>query len=220
MSAAERESVAKFIGTADSGHIAAASTSCTARPRSGNAAWNGWADAANTRFQSARAAGLDKQTTPKLKLKWAFGFPGVTTAFGTPTVVDGSVFVGAADGAVTSLDARTGCTYWTYTAAGGSSSRAGDRRAIGVLRRPSRQCLRARCRHRESALESARRRSSSGRDHRIAQARRGPLIRSGLGKRRVHRGDQSNLRMLHVPRKRGRAGRRHRQADLAGLHGS
>ena len=119
MSAAERESVAKFMGTADSGHIAAASTSCTARPRSGNAAWNGWADAANTRFQSARAAGLDKQTTPKLKLKWAFGFPGVTTAFGTPTVVDGSVFVGAADGAVTSLDARTGCTHWTYTAAAG-----------------------------------------------------------------------------------------------------
>jgi polyvinyl alcohol dehydrogenase (cytochrome) len=86
---------------------------------SGDANWNGWADAANTRFQSAKAAGLTAQITPKLKLKWAFGFPGVTTAFGDPTVFGGRIFVGAADGAVYSLDARTGCTYWTWTAAAG-----------------------------------------------------------------------------------------------------
>src|SRR2546426_4962692 len=49
--------------------------------------WNGWADPANTRFQPARQAGLTGQTVPKLKLKWAFGFPGVTTAFGVPSVV-------------------------------------------------------------------------------------------------------------------------------------
>ncbi len=81
--------------------------------------WNGWADPANTRFQSSRAAGLTSQTTPRLKLRWAFGFPGVTTAFGTPTVFAGRVFVGAADGSVYSLDARIGCTYWTFTAAAG-----------------------------------------------------------------------------------------------------
>jgi polyvinyl alcohol dehydrogenase (cytochrome) len=81
--------------------------------------WNGWADAANTRFQPARMAGLTRESTPKLKLKWAFGFPGVTTAFGNPSIVDGRVFVGAADGTVYSLDARTGCTHWTYTAAAG-----------------------------------------------------------------------------------------------------
>jgi polyvinyl alcohol dehydrogenase (cytochrome) len=52
-------------------------------------------------------------------VKWAFGFPGVTTAFGAPAVVAGKVFVGAADGNVYSLDARTGCMYWTYTAAAG-----------------------------------------------------------------------------------------------------
>ena len=43
----------------------------------------------------------------------------MTTAFGTPTIFAGKVFVGAADGSVYSLDARTGCTYWTYTAAAG-----------------------------------------------------------------------------------------------------
>src|SRR5580698_7103918 len=79
-------------------------------PGSNGPAWNGWADAANTRFQNAKAAGLTSQTTPKLKLKWAFGFPGVATAQGTPTVFGGRVFVGDANGVVYSLDARTGCT--------------------------------------------------------------------------------------------------------------
>jgi polyvinyl alcohol dehydrogenase (cytochrome) len=82
-------------------------------------AWNGWADAANTRFQNAKAAGLTSQNTPKLKLKWAFGFPGVTTAQGTPTVAGGRVFVGDANGVVYSLDAATGCTHWTFMAAKG-----------------------------------------------------------------------------------------------------
>src|SRR5438034_82354 len=75
--------------------------------------------AAQTRFQPGQRAGLTRQTTPKLKLKWAFGFPGVTTAFGTPTVFGGRVFVPAADGTVYSLDARTGCIYWTYAAVAG-----------------------------------------------------------------------------------------------------
>lgn len=99
--------------------IAQAAT-CPGPPAHPNGpAWNGWADAANTRFQSAKAAGLTSQTTPKLKLKWAFGFPGVTTAQGTPTVFGGRVFVGDANGVVYSLDAHTGCTYWTFTAAAG-----------------------------------------------------------------------------------------------------
>lgn len=79
--------------------------------------WNGWADAANTRFQSAKAAGLNAANTPKLKLKWAFGFPGVTNAEGTPAIFGGRVFVGDANGVIYSLDARTGCTYWTATVA-------------------------------------------------------------------------------------------------------
>jgi polyvinyl alcohol dehydrogenase (cytochrome) len=119
ISPTERETIAKFIGSAD-GQAVAFSNRCAATPaRANSSAWNGWADPANTRFQSAKAAGLSPATTSKLKLKWAFGFPGVSTAFGTATVFEGKVFVGANDGAVYSLDARTGCTYWTYTAAAG-----------------------------------------------------------------------------------------------------
>ncbi len=119
LSGAEKEMVAKYLGTADAQQVAASSR-CAAPAASLNAAsWNGWADPANTRFQSVQAAGLTRQTAPRLKLKWAFGFPGVTTALGNPSVVAGKIFVGAADGAVYSLDARTGCTLWTYTAAAG-----------------------------------------------------------------------------------------------------
>ena len=120
LSPAQREAISKFLGTAAS-QPTLPSSKCSAVPQRGKdgADWNGWSDAANTRFQPARSAGLTRVTTPKLKLKWAFGFPGVTTAFGTPTVFDGRVFVGAADGTVYSLDARTGCVYWTYAAVAG-----------------------------------------------------------------------------------------------------
>jgi polyvinyl alcohol dehydrogenase (cytochrome) len=118
MTAPERETVAKFLGTSETQPVPAAAR-CTAAPRASAAQWNGWADPANTRFQSARAAGLTRQTTPNLKLKWAFGFPGATTAFGAPSVVGGRVFVGDANGAVYSLDASTGCVHWTYAAVAG-----------------------------------------------------------------------------------------------------
>ena len=73
---------------------------------------------ANGRFQKA-AGGLTRDSVPKLTMKWAFGYPGVTTAYGSPTVVGGRVFVGSADGTVYSLNARSGCVYWTYRAAEG-----------------------------------------------------------------------------------------------------
>jgi len=41
------------------------------------------------------------------------------TAQGTPTVFGGRVFVGDATGIVYSLDAHTGCTWWTFMAAAG-----------------------------------------------------------------------------------------------------
>jgi polyvinyl alcohol dehydrogenase (cytochrome) len=119
LSPAERESLAKYLGTTESQKMPA-SAKCASPPQHrATPEWNGWADAANTRFQPTRQAGLTRDTTAKLKLKWAFGFPGVTTAFGTPTLVDGRLFVGAADGEVYSLDARSGCVHWTYTAVAG-----------------------------------------------------------------------------------------------------
>ena len=83
-------------------------------------AWNGWGnDSSNSRFQNAKAAGLSAADVPKLTLKWAFGFPGATAASGQPTVAAGRVFVGNVNGMVYSLDAKTGCTHWTFKADGG-----------------------------------------------------------------------------------------------------
>jgi polyvinyl alcohol dehydrogenase (cytochrome) len=80
----------------------------------------------NTRFQSAAHAGLTAAAVPSLKLKWAFGFPNVTTMWAQPTVVGGRLFVGSADGTVYALNAKTGCVIWTFTAD------AGVRTAISV----------------------------------------------------------------------------------------
>ena len=68
----------------------------------------------NTRFQEAAAAGFTAAQVPRLKLKWAFGFPGELTRMGAPNLAGGRVFVGSADGKVYSLDAATGCVYWAY----------------------------------------------------------------------------------------------------------
>lgn len=84
------------------------------------APWNGWSpDASNARFQSAQAAGLSAGEVPQLKLKWAFGYPGGDTAYGQPTVVGGRVFVGSDSGYLYSLDASTGCVYWSFHARSG-----------------------------------------------------------------------------------------------------
>jgi polyvinyl alcohol dehydrogenase (cytochrome) len=76
-------------------------------------AWNGWGDLQNTRFQPAKAAGLTAGEVSRLKLKWAFGFPGATALYGQ-TVVDGRVIVSSNAGYVYSLDAETGCVHWSF----------------------------------------------------------------------------------------------------------
>ena len=79
--------------------------------------WNGWgADPTNHRFQPAAMAQLSASDVPKLKLKWAFGFPGVGRAYAQPAVVGGRVFVGGQDRRIYSLNASTGCVYWATEA--------------------------------------------------------------------------------------------------------
>jgi polyvinyl alcohol dehydrogenase (cytochrome) len=81
--------------------------------------WNGWSpDIADSRFQDAKGAGLTADQVPQLKLKWAFGYPTGLSAYGQPTIVSGRVFVGSDIGYVYSLDASTGCVYWSYQAKG------------------------------------------------------------------------------------------------------
>jgi polyvinyl alcohol dehydrogenase (cytochrome) len=66
-------------------------------------AWNGWAvNTFNTRLQDGTAAGFTAAQVPRLKLKWAFGFPGDLAADAQPTVVGGRVFVGSQSGNVRS----------------------------------------------------------------------------------------------------------------------
>ena len=62
----------------------------------------------NTRFQDGAAAGLTAADVPRLKVKWAFGFPGDLDANAQPTIVGGRVFVGSQGGKVYSLERRHG----------------------------------------------------------------------------------------------------------------
>ena len=122
LSGPQREALAKSLGLAEdsAGIPEAAGCASSTTLGSGAGKWNGWGvDAANTRYQDAKSAGLDLERVPRLKLKWAFGFPGATTAFGQPTVSGGRLFVGSSEGAVYSLDAQKGCIYWKFAAAEG-----------------------------------------------------------------------------------------------------
>jgi polyvinyl alcohol dehydrogenase (cytochrome) len=84
----------------------------------GSVQWNGWGrDLDNTRYQPEPA--IRANDVAKLALKWAYGYQGGTES-GQPTVVDGRLFVTTSTGRIYSLDAISGCTYWTYDAAAGS----------------------------------------------------------------------------------------------------
>jgi polyvinyl alcohol dehydrogenase (cytochrome) len=79
--------------------------------------WNGWGvDAAERRFQPAAMARLAAADVPRLKLKWAFGFDGVSRVDAQPAVVGGRLLIGGSAGTVYALDARTGCIIWTFVA--------------------------------------------------------------------------------------------------------
>ena len=75
---------------------------------------NGWGlGIGNTRFQSAHAAGIAADDVPRLTLKWAFGFPGASSAGTQPVVAGGRVYVATAEGELFVIDSKTGCVYWT-----------------------------------------------------------------------------------------------------------
>lgn len=120
LSEEEDRAIAKFITAKEFSTAAAApmADQCTAPPKPMTIAstdWNGWGqDLGNSRYQPN--PGLTAADVPKLKLKWAFGFPGDTSAQGQPAVVGGRVFIGSVSGNLYSLDASTGCIYWTYNA--------------------------------------------------------------------------------------------------------
>jgi polyvinyl alcohol dehydrogenase (cytochrome) len=112
LSAAEKRGVAEFLAgkvvTARSSHCATAAFSAN------GAQWNGWgADLSNTRYQPS---GLTAAQVPNLKFKWAFAFPGTFVSNGPPVVVGGRVFVPSANRTIYSLDAASGCQFWSFEA--------------------------------------------------------------------------------------------------------
>jgi polyvinyl alcohol dehydrogenase (cytochrome) len=117
---AERRTVAEFltgklIGAepvhANAGMCADPNAPLSASPSD----WNGWgSDVANTRYQPT--PGLTASDIPKLKLKWAFAFPNTFVANGQPTIVGGRIFVPSANRNIYSLDAKSGCQYWSFQA--------------------------------------------------------------------------------------------------------
>jgi polyvinyl alcohol dehydrogenase (cytochrome) len=120
----QKKALAEFmagrpLGSARQGDGKSMPNQCTSNPTLANPAegrgWNGWGNGlSNTRFQAAGAAGLTAAQVPRLKLKWAFGFPTGVSANAQPTVVAGRVFVGSDNGFFYSLDAKTGCVYWSF----------------------------------------------------------------------------------------------------------
>jgi len=126
LNAVERRALAEYLtGKKLGGDVTGVTIGrCAAQPAFSNPAsspqWNGWSpEITNTAFQPAKAAGLTPDDVPKLKLKWAFGFPDSNSAWGGITVVSGRIFTGGQNGTVYSLDAKTGCVYWTFNAVGG-----------------------------------------------------------------------------------------------------
>jgi polyvinyl alcohol dehydrogenase (cytochrome) len=121
LTSAERQSLAAYLsGAAPVVQSESRTNPCPAAAFSisaGEPSWNGWGvDLANTRFQPAKAAGLDREKVARLKLKWAFGFPSQNTALAQPVVAGGRLFFGSAAGTVYSLDTKSGCEYWSFKA--------------------------------------------------------------------------------------------------------
>ena len=97
-----------------------------------------WRSIASSR---PRWRGCRRSDVPRLKLKWAFAFPGVNRMFAQPTIVGGRVFVGSASNAVYSLNANSGCRYWVFKpdapvrtaiTIGAGGSRAGGSRTSAI----------------------------------------------------------------------------------------
>ena len=156
----EREAVAAFLGK---GATMRRRPSALCAPDIGimagaaQASWTGWGPSQdNARYQTAERAGLGAADIPRLELKWAYGFAGDIIAFAAPTVVNGTLFVGSAGGAVQALDAKTGCLHWRLSGErprahgddGGNRGRGQD----AALQRPERRRLRRGCRERRARV--------------------------------------------------------------------
>ena len=117
----EREAVANYLGVQRTDMPVPPQAYCSDRTVnigvSPNPRWNGWGpDLSNTRYTTS--SGITLNQVGKLKLKWAYAFEGDVSAFGAPTVLGKTLFVGSAGGAVQALSTDSGCVRWVYQASG------------------------------------------------------------------------------------------------------
>jgi polyvinyl alcohol dehydrogenase (cytochrome) len=85
--------------------------------------WNGWGfDLANSRFEPGNVAKLTAGQISRLKVKWVFGVPNGADLYDQPTIVGGRIYLSSDTGTVYSLNAATGCVYWSFQAQTGVRS--------------------------------------------------------------------------------------------------
>jgi polyvinyl alcohol dehydrogenase (cytochrome) len=125
----EKRELAEYVagrplGDPASRYASAMPNQCTSNLALGNPftgpSWIGWSpDSTNARFQPTKSAGMTGDQVPRLKLKWAFGFPGASAGWGQPTIAAGWLWVGSDNGMVYALNAQTGCVRWSFEAQAG-----------------------------------------------------------------------------------------------------
>jgi polyvinyl alcohol dehydrogenase (cytochrome) len=122
----EKLSVAMFVSQNKSGGTVSKASSetpaCTGTPAKltlSEPGWNGWGRSIqNTRYQPN--PGITATQVPRLKLKWAMAVSGNRN--GQPVIAGTRLFTNDTSGSVYSLDARTGCAYWRFSAEGPTRS--------------------------------------------------------------------------------------------------
>ena len=79
--------------------------------------FTGWGlDPASTRAIPSAVSGLGTGNASRLKLKWAFAFPGSQRARSQPALAGGAIVVGNHNGTVYALDRESGCVRWAFAA--------------------------------------------------------------------------------------------------------
>ena len=118
---ADRRAVAEFLGgrglreRSAGASVVRCASSPSFRGADGTSEWNGWGNGIENRRYAANG-GLTAADLPRLELKWAFGFDGVTSARAQPALVGDRLFIASDSGEVHALDPETGCAHWSFLA--------------------------------------------------------------------------------------------------------
>jgi polyvinyl alcohol dehydrogenase (cytochrome) len=126
LSRGEKFSIAMYLSKNKAGGtvstIGSETPTCTQTPAPltlTGPSWNGWGRTLqNTRYQPE--PGINAAEVPRLKVKWAMAMSGNRS--GQPVIAAGRLFTNDTAGSVYSLNAKTGCAYWRFSAEGPTRS--------------------------------------------------------------------------------------------------